>query len=505
MKKTLYVLEKLYGRRLAEETQAHLAEVAGRQTRATRDRASTVLRAVRQERVPTVILGQTEWNDPVELPLEHLIKAHAIMTGGTGSGKTMAALLVVDAILRSPEFAFGVLHAKGELFERTLFLIARLLDDLPEHEAARLQERIVIVDLSSPDPLSSYNIAGCWSGSDLDFFATSRVGTFQELLPAGDGLTLRGGAIVKNVLVLLAEHRLPFSYFDRVLSSEPFRATLLARSQQVDVRDYFRFHFTNEGRATIAAVRARIVSSLLSSLSLKLALSGETAPDFRRLQDEGKIVLINCAGPNISRPVARTLQALFLSDIRQAVFSRQRKGPYLWICDEAQNFFRTRQLRENMVELLTQSRSFGSFFLYLTQNLTTAVQESEMLETLHTNIRWSVSMRGTAKDGAFLKDALPSTGRMPKPRLKPYAPAEFYSHAEERSILLSGLAHLPDRTGWLWLKSETGDAMKMRTRTLDLPPGDEFKEMVNRVRANPRIEGRMSCVEFFAEVACRDG
>ena len=77
--------------------------------------------------------------------------------------------------------------------------------------------------------------------------------------------------------------------------------------------------------------------------------------------------------------------------------ARQRNAPYLWVCDEAQNFFRTRQLRENMVELLTQSRSFGSFFLYLTQNLSTAVQESDMLETLHTNIRWSLSMRGDRK------------------------------------------------------------------------------------------------------------
>src|SRR5437867_6783561 len=414
MKKTLYVLEKLYGRSLAQETAAHLAELASARTRAARDRATTLLRELGRERGTRVVLGQTEWGDPVELPLDHLIRAHSIMTGGTGSGKTMAALLIVDAILRAPEFAFGVLDAKGELFERTLFLIARLLDELPQHEARRLQE-------------------------------------------------------------------------------------------QEDVRDYFRFHFTNEGRATIAAVRARIVSSLLSSLSLKLALSGETAPDFRRLQDEGKIVLINCAGPNISRTVARTLQALFLSDIRQAVFARQRNAPYLWVCDEAQNFFRTRQLRENMVELLTQSRSFGSFFLYLTQNLTTAVQESEMLETLHTNIRWSLSMRGTAKDGAFLKDALPLTGRMAKPRINPYAPAEFYSHAEERSLLLAGLAHLPDRTGWLWLKSKTGEAMKMRTRTLDLPQGDDFKEAVGRIRDNPKMGGRTSRAEFLAEIARRDG
>ncbi len=352
--------------------------------------------------------------------------------------------------------------------------------------------------------MTSYNIASAWSGSDLDFFATSRVGTFQELLPSGDGLTLRGSAIVKNILMLLAEHRLPFSYFDRVLSSETFRVTLLGRSSQDDVRDYFHFHFPNEGKATIAAVRARVVSALLSSLSLKLALSGETAPDFRRLQDEGKIVLINCAGPNISRTVARTLQALVLSDIRQGVFARQDNSPYLWVCDEAQNFFRTRQLRENMAELLTQSRSFGAFFLYLTQNLTTAVQETEMLETLHTNIRWSLSLRGTSKDGAFLQPALPLTGRMPKPRMNPYAPVEFYSSSEERSILLQGLAHLPDRTGWLWLKSMTGEAMKIKTRTLDLPERKVFQETVDRLRADASIGHRRSRAEYLAEIARRN-
>src|SRR5207248_4233509 len=141
----------------------------------------------------------------------------------------------------------------------------------------------------------------------------------------------------------------------------------------------------------------------------------------------GKIVLINCAGPNISRPVARTLQALFLSDIRQAVFARRVKNPYLWVCDEAQNFFRTRQLRENMTELLTMSRSFGSFFLYLTQNLGSALQDGEVLETLHTNIRWSLSLRGTARDCAFLQPALPITGRLAKARGNPYAPQEYYS------------------------------------------------------------------------------
>src|SRR5207249_2227807 len=119
-------------------------------------------------------------------------------------------------------------------------------------------------------------------------------------------------------------------------------------------------------------------AALFSSTSLKLALSGSTAPDLRALQDAGKLVLINTAGPNIPRATARTLQALFLSDIRQAVFARQNHNPFLWCADESQHFFRTKALREDMSELLTTARSFGSFFLYLTQNLSTAVQDRNM-------------------------------------------------------------------------------------------------------------------------------
>jgi hypothetical protein len=362
----------------------------------------------------------------------------------------------------------------------------------------------VIIDLASPDPVTSYNIACPWDGSDLDFFAASRVDTLQELLPSGDGFSLRGASIVKHVLKLLAIRGLPFSYFDRALSSDVFRAKLLEGLKDQDLRYYFRQHFPNEGRATITAVRARIASALFSSESLKLALAGEHAPDLRRHQDEGRIVLINCAGPNIPRPTARTLQALFLSDIRQAVFARKTRRPFLWICDEAQNFFRTRQLRENMTDLLTMSRSFGSFFLYLTQNLTTAVQDPEMLETLHTNMRWSLTLRGTSKDGAFLRAALPVTGCREKPRLHRYATREVYSPNEERTLLVDELAHLPDRTGWLWLKSRSPEALKIRTRTMAIREGAAFRDRVAWIRAEASIGNRTPREVHLTEIARRD-
>jgi DNA helicase HerA-like ATPase len=205
----------------------------------------TLLQTMAHEPGPHVVLGETEWHEPVRVPLEYLVNAFSICTGATGSGKTLTILSIIEALLASEtaNFSFGVLDAKGELFQRTLYLIARRLGELPPARAETLRQSIAIIDLSSSDPITSYNIAYPWSGSDLDFFATSRVEILEEL---GEGFSLRGGSIVHHVLKLLAEHRLPFSYFDRVLSSEPFRAKLLARSRNEDLRYYFRFHFPNK-------------------------------------------------------------------------------------------------------------------------------------------------------------------------------------------------------------------------------------------------------------------
>ena len=448
-----WLLNALFRKRIACDTRRHLAAITTEQSQLSRRNVSALLRRLAGEPGPRVFLGQTDWGQAVKIPLPLLVTAYGIITGGTGSGKTMSAMPLVEAILAAFEtdMSFGVLDAKGELFERTLYLLARTLEMLSPAAAERLRERLVIIDLASLDPVTSFNVAAPWSGADLDYFATCRMETLQELFPSGDGLSLRGGSILKHVVKLLAEQGVPFSCFDQVLSSDDFRSRLISASKDDELRTYFRVHFPSEGRATIAAVRARLNATLLSSTSLRLALSGIHAPDFRALQDNGAIVLVNCAGPNIPRATARTLQGLLLSDIRQGVFTRRNQRPYLWLCDEAQNFSRSKYLRENMLDLLTMSRSFGSHCMFLTQNLSTAVQDSDILETLHTNIRWSLTLRGTAKDAAFLEPALPTSGRRQKPRANPYAPAEFYSPREERALLLQDVAHLSDRVGWLWL------------------------------------------------------
>jgi hypothetical protein len=259
---------------------------------------------------------------------------------------------------------------------------------------------------------------------------------------------------------------------------------------------YFSRQFPNVPKQTVAALSRRM-EALFSSDALRSTLSGQAAPDFRALQDEGKIVLVNCAGPNLSRGVRRLLQALVISDFCQAIFTRQRRDlPVLLVADEAQNFFITERLRDQLSDLLCLSRSFGLHGLFLTQSITAAVQDARVANTLHTNIRWSFAMRGEPSDAAHLKGALPVTGRKGRPQANPFEEPSFHTLSEERSMVLDGIANLPDRLGYFWLKPHAPEAFLMRTADLDLPPMNELERDINALLSDPTFGARQSRKEY---------
>ncbi|TAM80957.1 MAG: hypothetical protein EPN47_13820 [Acidobacteria bacterium] len=509
MSNLAWLADKLSRRRIARETSQHLATLAQGPTHASRHLANGLLRQLRAHPGPKVTLGETAWGEPVIIPLVELIKSCSVLTGGMGSGKTMAACLILDALIAClPELrsmAFGLIDPKGELFDRALYLLAVRLKSLDEEAREELLKRIVVIDFSARQAVSSYNILSRWPYAEPDYFVTSRLETLRELLPSGDKLSLRGGEVLKNVLALLAEFGLPLTYLTQVLEAEPFRSRLLSRSKNPEVKLYFGHHFAQEGRTTVAALRARM-ESLFASEGVRMALAGPTAPDFTRLQNEGKLVLVNLSGPSITRGVRLLLQGLILSDVRASIFARPNNPPvtYLWIADEAQNFFRTKQQQDDMTDVLTMARSFGSFFSFLCQNLTTAIPDTRILETLHTNIKLSLTLRGTPRDAQFLRAALPVTGRRPRPDSNPFRERSFYSPEEERALLLEGIAHLPDRTGYFWLKTRSPEALKIQTRGLNLPEGEAFREAVDALREEPRLGGRLSRQEYERVIEERD-
>ncbi|MGH9680476.1 MAG: hypothetical protein ACRD4Y_11060, partial [Candidatus Acidiferrales bacterium] len=123
---------------------------------------------------------------------------------------------------------------------------------------------------------------------------------------------------------------------------------------------------------------------------------------------------------------------------------------------------------------------------------------------LHTNIRWSLTLRGTPRDAQFLRAALPVTGRRLRPDPHPFREKTTYSPEEERSLALESIAHLPDRCGYLWLKTRCSEAIKIVTRSLDLPEGEEFRQTVDGPREEPRLGRRISSSEYDRLIVERD-
>ncbi len=508
--KSLWLVDKLSKNELERATSRYLRQLARAPSIASRQATVRMLHEMRSTPGAKVHFGRTPWGEAVDVPVADIVRAVGLTTGGMGAGKTMAACLVLEALIRQmPELdtmSFGVIDPKGELFERALWILAWRLEQLPPARRERLLERIVVIDFASRSALAPYNILSRWPYAEKDYFIHTRLDTLRDLLPAGEKLSLRGANVLKYAVELLSEFNLPLTCLDRLLTSDAFRSRLVSESRNADLRYYFSRHFATEGKQTVAALRARM-DALFASEGVRLALAGSSAPDFRTLQNEGKIVLINLSGPTIARGVRLLLQGLVLADIRQSIFARPNnpRVTYLWLADEGQNFFLTRQQVENMPDLFNMARAYGSFFYLLCQNLSTAVSDSRILEMLYTNIRWALHLRGSPHDVAYLKPALPITGRLQKPEPNPFQEPSFYRPEEERTIAWNGVASLPDREGYLWLRTRSAEAIRIRTPEIRIPQGEEFRAVVDELRESPEFGNRLSRQAYERLVEERDG
>jgi hypothetical protein len=503
-----WLFERIFGTQLEAHTAAYLGGLTNGRVRASQVRTDSVVKMLASAEGPSVAMGHTDSGEAAQMAIDEFMRSHSSVSGASGSGKTTFVLdkerTLLSLFPETRSKGFGVIDAKQDLFNGTLYMIGSRLAELERPAARELRRRIVVVDFSMRDPISQYNILARWPNADPEFFAQSRADLILELLPGGDAVSLGASGLLRRAILLLSEFGLPITWLEGVLHDERLRARLLSRSKNSSVAAYFTRQFPALPKQTTAALSRRM-EALFASETVRLALSGSSAPDFRALQDEGKIVLVNCFGGNISRSVRQLLQALILSDVAHATFARRRHdAAFLWIADEAQNFFLTQHLRDHMMDLLTMARSFGTHLMLVSQNMTTALQDSRMLSVLHTNIRWAFAMRGEPSDSAFLRSALPVTGRRRKPQTGPFEEPGFYSLNEERAMVLDGIANLPDRVGYLWLKSRAQEAFRLTVPAVTVPRNAELEAAIEPLRRDPTFGMRLSRKEYDQRTDARD-
>jgi hypothetical protein len=288
---TLWLRDQLAGHLLEHETQQYLQRLRQAPVLRSQNAATLLLRQLRRQPPPHVRLGDTTWGEPVIVPLTELVKACGLITGGMGAGKTMAALLPIRAIIqRLPSLSAvscGAIDPKGELFDRMLYLLAARIQELHGREQQELLERLVIIDFSNRNAISSYNILHCPPDADADFFISSRLETLRELLAASERPSVPATSVLRNAIALLVESGRPAPDLGRLLADGDFRQQLAARSRNPEVRHYFQRLFTEVPKQTIGALRSRF-DALFASDSVRLALSGSTRTGFSPAAERGQ-------------------------------------------------------------------------------------------------------------------------------------------------------------------------------------------------------------------------
>jgi hypothetical protein len=169
------LFDYLFGSQLERETARYMEALAETSVAASRRQTDALLESLSRSAEPKIKIGSTPWGAPVIVPVSEIARAHGVVTGSTGSGKTRLALKIVERLLdsiiesliaegRNPS-GFGAFDAKGDLFHGTLFLIARRLQELQRTHprvARELRRRIAIIALASHDPVTPYNFCVRW-------------------------------------------------------------------------------------------------------------------------------------------------------------------------------------------------------------------------------------------------------------------------------------------------------------------------------------------------------
>ena len=313
-----WIFDQLFGGHLERRTERYLEELKHAPTLASRFQVSEALRALGKSPGPAITIGTTAWGEAVSVPVSDIVGGHSMVTGATGAGKSWFGLGILESLIallpRRAPWAAPFSTRRRSFSLGALFLLKRRIDQLGKAEARELRRRVVVLDFPMRDPISPYNILARWPNADPDFFAANRADLLLDLLPGGDGLSLGGSAVLRKAILLLSEFGLPIGWLDDVLFDDALRRKLLARSADPDLAAYFMRQFPAVPKQTIAAVSRRM-EALFSSEALRvLRCPGRRRPISRALQDEGKLVLINCGGANLSRGVRRLLQALLVSD-----------------------------------------------------------------------------------------------------------------------------------------------------------------------------------------------
>ncbi len=279
----------------------------------------------------------------------HVRRKHTHYIGATGTGKSTT---MEHSIMEDITMGHGV-----AVFEPHGDMIERLLCSIPEPYV----ERTIYFNPGDPDWVPLWNPLERVPGQDIGRTANDLVEAIKSFVATG-GWGDRLENILRNMIFSLL-HIFGGTFLDiynllrnKSKKNEPLIKEILKHVDNQPVREFWQHEYKSYGKNDLNPPINKL-SKLLVSGTVSLMLSQpENRFNFRKIMDEGMILLIDLS--NIGKSTRQVLGCFILSILHLNALSRRgtpiddRKQFHIY-CDEAYNF-----LTDSVEDLIVETRKY---------------------------------------------------------------------------------------------------------------------------------------------------
>jgi len=275
---------------------------------------------------------------------------HVYLIGKTGTGKsTLIESLALQDIAEGR--GLMVLDPHGELAER-------LVERVPKSERHRLHS-LDAADLTQPygyNPLRG--VAPQW----VPLAASGLLEAFLMLWPEAYGVRMEH-ILRQSLYALIEAGGATLSDINRLLIDPAFRAGVLRRVRNPEVLAFWRTEFPHYQpryrQEAIAPIQNKVGALLADPHLYRILVTPKVDLHFRRIMDEGEVLIVNLAKGRLGPDSSRLLGALLVTTITLAALTRRgapggRPRPFFVYVDEFQSFTTL-----SVVSMVSELRKFG--------------------------------------------------------------------------------------------------------------------------------------------------
>lgn len=332
---------------------------------------------------------------PVSIGLDDRRK-HIYVIGKTGTGKSV---LLQDMAIQDIKAGHGVcvIDPHGDL-----------IDEVIKYIPAERAEDVIYFDPSDTERPMGLNLLEVYNEEQKHFMTTAIINLMYKLYdPQRTGIIgPRFEHAVRNaMLTVMSEEGSTFVEVVRVLTDAKYVQELLPKVSDPIVRRYWTDQIAQTSDFHKSEVLDYIVSKFGRFVTNKTMRNiigqSKSAFDFRRVMDEGKILLINLSKGKLGEENSNFLGLVLIPKILIAAMSRQeipeekRKDFFLYV-DEFQNF-----ATPDFATILSEARKYHL-------NLTVANQfigqvEEEIKNAVFGNVGTVIAFRVGVTDASYLQ------------------------------------------------------------------------------------------------------